>query len=138
MNFRNSNKNSLERRAGSYRSSRKKSPYTKHTWSSSLMKQQEQPFILVVLPTSDFRSFCKYNMELSCYHIFSTSTLAQLKNKLGYLQTNNTRQSKSINKNSRTRRYKTRNQQPTQFTPACCQRSYPKEQQITYPTKLRD
>ena len=39
------------------------------------------PFILVVLSTSEFRSFCKYNMKLSCYHIFSTSTLAQLKNR---------------------------------------------------------
>jgi len=37
------------------------------------------PFILVVLSMSEFRSFCKYNMKLSCYHIFSTSTLAQLK-----------------------------------------------------------
>jgi hypothetical protein len=75
INFRKSNKNPLERRDGAYRSSRKKSSYTKHTWSSSIMKQQEQPFILVVLPTSDFRSFCKYNMKLSCYHIFSTDNI---------------------------------------------------------------
>jgi hypothetical protein len=72
INFRKSNKNFLERRAGAYRSSRKKSPYTKHAWSSSIMIQQEQPFVLVVLPTSDFCSFCKYNTKLSRYHIFST------------------------------------------------------------------
>ena len=71
-NFRKSDKNSLEGRAGAYRSSRKKSPYTNHAWSSSIKKQQEQPFILVVLPTSDFCSFCRYNTKLSSYHVFST------------------------------------------------------------------
>jgi len=39
----------------------------------------------------------------------TNSALAQLKNKLGYLQKNNTRRIKSINKTSRTRRYRTRN-----------------------------
>jgi len=39
----------------------------------------------------------------------TNNTLAHLKNKLGYLQTNNKRQSKSINKTQRTGSYRTRN-----------------------------
>jgi hypothetical protein len=55
----------------------------------------------------------------------NNTTLAQLK-KRGYLQTNNARQSKSINKLQRTRRYRTRNLKHTELTSACCQRDTPK------------